>query len=101
MEACLHRASKPHPSCTLLASDNQLSLARSTLRTRRQRVFLALFSIIILALIVTHSTDLAGLLLIVEVAIKMEYGNDKGGEKEMQKLAIYSDNQLSLASSFS
>jgi hypothetical protein len=58
-------------------------------------MLLTLFSIII-ALIVNHSTDIAGLLLIVELAIKMEYVTGKEEGNKMQKSNLASDKVASL-----
>jgi len=46
----------------------------------------------LMALIVTHWTDVAGLLLIVELAIKMEYVTAKEEGKKMQKSDVGSEN---------
>jgi hypothetical protein len=53
-----------------------------------------------MALIVSHSTDIAGLLLIVELAIKMEYVNGKEEGKKMQKSDFASDKVASITAMF-
>lgn len=46
----------------------------------------------LIALIIIHSVNIGGLLLIVELAIKMEYVNAKEEEKKMRKSDNGSDN---------